>query len=235
MARLELGDDTQLVEDLKDAGFTDFFLGIESLNSNVLSDYNKKLDANLQTKRVRAFSEKGLAVHGAFIFGVEGQTTNDVLYAAKWAADTQISYGFFVCYMEYPYQNRLYGSEQLFPDWRIIQTSPAYQNYCYVGIYPTFMRPSKLQKSFIEGYKIFLENRLDDMDKSYRMTKIKIWHRNLKPVIDGMKKYAHYLESIEAPYYNSNDELLKDNLENDYHKWVKNDPLHFEHMKVIVK
>lgn len=235
MARLEIGDDIQLVEDLKSAGFSDFFLGIESLSGSVLASYNKKLDANLQAKRIRAFSERGLAVHGVFIFGVEGQTYDDVLYSAKWSADNEISYGFFVCYMEYPFQERLYGTETCFPDWRIIQTSPAYQNYCYVGVFPTFMRPSKLQKAFIEGYKIFLENRLSSNEKSYRMTKVRIWNRNLRPVIEGMKKYTQYLETIEAPYYNSNDQLLQDRLKDDYYERVKNDPAHFEHMKVIHK
>jgi hypothetical protein len=135
--------------------------------------------------------------------------------------------------MEYPYQKRLYGTEQRFPDWRIIQTSPAYQNYCYVGIFPTSMRPSKLQRTFIGGFKKFLELRLASKEKSYRMTKIKIWAHNLRYVIEQMEKYAQYLETVESPYYNRNDELFEERLKDDYYKIIKNDPGHFEHMKII--
>lgn len=235
MSRMELGDDVQLVDDLKNVGFSDFFLGIESLDSGILSSYNKKLEADLQAKRVRTFTEKGLAVHGVFIFGVEGQAYDDILYAAEWSAENEISYCFFVCYMEYPYQNRLYGTEQRFPDWRIIQSSPAYQNYCYVGIFPTNMRPSKLQRTFIKGYKKFMEMRLASKEKSYRMTKIKIWNHNLRYVLEQMETYAQYLESIEAPFYNRNDELKQEHLRDYYYEGLKHDPTHFENVPLIIK
>jgi hypothetical protein len=123
----------------------------------------------------------------------------------------------------------------MFPDWRIIQSSPAYQNYVYVSVFPTSMRPSKLQKAFVQGYKVFLEKRLSSDERSYRMTKVKIWRRNLTHVLGRMQEYAEYLESVEGPYYDSNDELLEDRLKSDYYARVRRAPDHFENTPVIMR
>lgn len=233
LCRLELGDDPDLVDELKEAGFSDFLFGIESLSEDVLSSYKKKIDASLQSQRIKVFSKKGLAIHGSFVFGVEGQTYEDVMKAADWSANNEVSYVCFAIYTDYPYQDQLYGTKQLFPDWCMIQSSPAYQHYSYVSVFPKSMRPSKLQRTVIQAYKSFLTKRLSTNEYSPRMRKIKMWGRNMKYTTSRMEEYAQYLEKVEKPYYNSNDQLLEDILREEYYLKAKDNPRCFENMQLI--
>lgn len=233
LSRLELGDDLALVEELKDAGFSDFLLGVESIDEDTLSSYQKKTDANLQSQRIRAFSSIGLAVHGSFVFGADGQTYDDVLRAANWAAEHEFSFVCFAIYTDYPHQKRLYGTYQMFPNWRIMQSSPAYQHYSYVSIFPKSMRPSKLQRVVVQANKTFLEKRLSTGEQSPRMTRLKMWGRNSKYTMDKMEEYAQYLEKVEQPYYNANDELLEERLKKDYYSKIKGETGHLENIQVI--
>lgn len=50
-----------------------------------------------------------------------------------------------------------------------------------------------------------------------------------------MEKYVQFLETVEASYYNSNDELLEDRLIDDYYSKIKRDPEHFENISLIMK
>jgi len=235
MARIELGDDADLVEELKSAGLIECCLGIESLSDDTLSCYQKQSDGMLHSQRIGTFVRKGLAVVGAFVVGTDDQTYDDLIKTAKWAAHNKITFLSLAVYSDYPYQKRLYGTYQMYADWRLMQFSPAFQYFLNVVHFPRQMRPSKLQRTLIQAYNTFLEKRLSTGEQSHVMTRIKMWRRYMDHILDKMEKYVQYLETVEKPYYNSHDELQEDRLKDDYYNRARRDPEHFENISVVMK
>jgi anaerobic magnesium-protoporphyrin IX monomethyl ester cyclase len=123
MTRIDLADDVELLLDLKDAGFHEYCLGVESEDPEVLSAFNKKVDAGQQTQRLLTFAEHDINVHSAIIYGLPNQDMTAIHRTAKWCADARIVHPTFVCLAEYPFQNLLFGSRQDIEDHLIIQGS----------------------------------------------------------------------------------------------------------------
>ena len=236
LTRVDFGDDPDLIREWRSGGVVGMYLGIESIDDSVLSSYNKGVDGDRQKQRVLAFTENGVGVCGTFIFGAEGQTCDDVRKAAEWAVETRLVTPIFACYADYPFQKVLFDTYQEIPDWRIMLDSPAFHHPAYVSTFPTRVRPSKLQRSFIDGYRLFFEKTVSKEAVRAKREYVgysKLWHTYLSgTVYQKMEKYIKLLEQIEAPYYDGNDRLQEDKLQEDYYEAAQQDPRHFENMKV---
>ena len=236
LTRVDIGDDPELVREWRRGGVVGMYLGIESIDDGVLASYNKGVHADKQKERVLAFTGNGVSVCGTFIFGAEGQTCDDVRKAAEWAVETRMMAAIFACYCDYPFQKMLFNTHQEIPDWRIMLDSPAFHHPAYVSIFPTAVRPSKLQQSFTEGYKLFFEKRVTRQairaNEEY-IRQSKLWHEYLRSTVYArMAQYSKLLEQIEAPYYDSRDRLQADKLREDYYTAAQHNEHHFENMTV---
>lgn len=216
MSRIEIADDVHFLKEMRSAGFYEYCLGVESDNANMLNAFNKRVNTNLQTDRLIAFAEQNIYIHSAIIFGLDYQDQNSIYKTARWCADARIMHPTFVCLAEYPFQKLLYGSRQNIEDFRIIMEVPTYQHYSFVGFYPQHMKPSVLQKSIVNSYKIFFDRALEIEKKPRQRMRLKAYAHSINYSIPGMEKHARYLEMIEKPYYTSSGRLKENILRSDF-------------------
>lgn len=220
MTRIDLADDIDLLLDLKSAGFNEYCLGVESEDPGVLSSFNKKVDASLQTQRLLVFAEHDINIHSAIIFGLGNQDMAAIHRTAKWCADARIVHPTFVCLSEYPFQKMLFGARQDIEDHCIIQEVPTFQHYSFVGMFPRHMRPSQLQQGIIDSYRIFFDQVFRIEHKPQRRSRLKMYEKSIALSLPGMEKHIRFLETLEKPYYYDddtlNEPLLKEHFEEKY-------------------
>lgn len=216
MSRIEVADNIELLLHLKEAGFCEYCLGVESENDAVLRAFNKRVNASLQTERLLRFAENDINIHSAIIFGLEAQDMEAMEQTASWCAEARIMHPTFVCLAEYPFQNLLYGSHQDIEDHRIIMEVPTYQHYSFVGIFPRHMRPSKLQEAILKSYDIFFVRALEIETRPQRRMRLKSYARSVEQGKAGMRHHIEFLKQIEKPYYNSSGNLREEALKSDF-------------------
>lgn len=213
MSRIDHADDRNLVSALRNAGFEEYCLGVESEDPIVLDAFNKKVDASLQTARLRSFAAQGIYTHSAIIFGLERQDMAAIERTARWCADARIVHPTFVCLAEYPFQNLLFGSRQDVEDHRIIMGVPTYQHYSFVGIFPRHMPPSRLQEGILQSYNTFFKRAFEIESRPQRRMRLKSYARSVAMGTAGMKRHAEFLRNLEQPYYTSSGTLREELLE----------------------
>lgn len=216
MSRVDVADDVELLLDLRDSGFREYCLGVESEDPGVLKSFNKKVEASLQTERLQRFAEHDIYTHSAIIFGLDLQDAAAIERTAAWCAEARIVHPTFVCLAEYPFQNLLFGSRQDIEDHRIIMEVPTYQHYSFVGIFPRHIRASDLQRCIIRSYEVFFERAFALETRPSRRARLKSYARSVKVGIPGMERHVRFLEALEKPYYTASGELRENRLLEDF-------------------
>jgi anaerobic magnesium-protoporphyrin IX monomethyl ester cyclase len=216
MSRIDHADNLDLVRQLRRAGFEEYCLGVESESEEVLTAFNKKVDADGQTGRLLRFAENDVYIHSAIIFGLDIQDRSAIRATARWCADARIVHPTFVCLAEYPFQKLLFGARQDIEDHRVIMEVPTYQHYSFVGIFPHHMRPSTLQRAIIEAYDIFFARAMEIEKVPQRRARIKAYSRSVAMSRAGMERHIADLEQIEKPYYTSSGSLRESLLKSDF-------------------
>jgi Radical SAM superfamily/B12 binding domain len=216
MSRVDVADDLELLLALRDAGFQEYCLGVESEDPGVLKSFNKKVEASRQAERLRRFAEHDVYTHSAIIFGLEAQDSAAIERTARWCAEARIVHPTFVCLAEYPFQNLLFGSRQDVEDHRIIMEVPTYQHYSFVGIFPRHMPPSELQRGIIRSYEVFFERAFELESRPQRRMRLKSYARSVRVGIPGMERHIRFLEELEKPYYTAAGTLREDLLRSDF-------------------
>jgi hypothetical protein len=216
MSRIEVADNIDLLLHLKEAGFGEYCLGVESENDAVLRAFNKRVNASLQTERLLRFAENDINIHSAIIFGLESQDIGAMEQTAAWCAEARIVHPTFVCLAEYPFQKLLYGSHQDIEDHRIIMEVPTYQHYSFVGIFPRHMRPSELQGAILRSYDIFFARAFEIETRPQRRMRLKSYARSVEQGRAGMERHIEFLKQIEKPYYTGAGTLKEEALKADF-------------------
>ena len=227
MSRIDLADNVDLLLRLKEAGFEEYCLGVESEDPSALDIFNKKVDPSLQTKRLHTFAEHDIYIHSAIIYGLDEQDAAAIRRTARWCAEARIVHPTFVCLAEYPFQNLLFGSRQDVEDHRIIMGVPTYQHYSFVGMFPRHMRPSELQQLIAESYEIFFKRAFEIEKRPQRRVRLKMYSRSIDQSLPGMRKHIAFLKEFERPYYTKDgilkEQMLVDEFEEKYgdmRKWL---------------
>lgn len=216
MSRVEVADSLDLLLTLKESGFEEYCLGVESENPGVLNTFNKGYDAEKQTSRLLTFAEHDILTHSAIIFGLESQNGSAIERTARWCAEARLVHPTFVCLAEYPFQNLLFGSRQDIEDHRILMHVPTYQHYSFVGIFPRHMRPSQLQRAIYSSYNIFFQRAFEIENRPQRRMRLKAYQRSVALGKQGMEAHAQFLETLEKPYYTPSGQLKEDLLKADF-------------------
>ena len=216
LTRVTIADDLDLVEDLKAAGFDEYYFGVESEDPAVLKAFNKNVDASEQTRRLLTMAEHDIYVHAGLIFGTEAQDQDAMERTARWCAEARIIHPNFYCITDYPFQKALYGTHQDVEDHRIIMRQPNYQHFSYVGIFPRHMRPSELQRALLRCMDIFFERAYEVEKRPKRLVRLKAFARLKASERLEAERHLELLERVERPYYTRGGELKEDLLRADF-------------------
>lgn len=217
MSRIEFADDGELLDELKQSGFDEYCIGVESEDPSVLQAFNKRVDASQQTQRLLSLAERDLYTHSAIIFGLDRQDLPMIQKTARWCAEARLMHPTFVCLAEYPFQKLMFASRQDIEDHRIIRAVPTYQHYSFVGIFPRHMRPSRLQLAILESYDIFFARALEIETRPQRWARLKSYERSVALGRPGMQRHIEFLEQLEQPFYRGSDDVLdEDALKQDF-------------------
>jgi len=86
-ASINVADDAKFLKLASKAGCREVLIGVESENTNQLKQSNKlhnaKISPNLFKKKFRKIRKNGIAVLGAYIFGMDGDTKKDLFQRLK--------------------------------------------------------------------------------------------------------------------------------------------------------
>ena len=70
---------------MADVGAYRIFLGLESVNENILDSYGKKIKNEEQVKAINILRKYGIGIHASFIIGDFDETEQMVLNTINWA------------------------------------------------------------------------------------------------------------------------------------------------------
>lgn len=216
LTRVSIADDSELVEDLKAAGFDEYYFGVESEDPEVLKAFNKNIEATEQTERLLKMAELDIFIHAGLIFGTSAQDKTAVERTARWCAEARIIHPNFYCITDYPFQNILHGTRQDVEDHRIIPGHTNYQHFSFVGIYPRHMRPSELQRTLAKCSDDFFVRALEIEKRPKRIVRLKAVARLKASERHEVERHTAMLEKLEAPYYTRSGELKEDLLKADF-------------------
>ncbi|MGA0603088.1 hopanoid biosynthesis associated radical SAM protein HpnJ [Caulobacter sp. KR2-114] len=76
----------ETLKKLKDGGLRLLLVGYESGNQQILHNIKKGMRIEVAEKFTKDCHELGIAIHGTFILGLPGETTETMVETAKWAA-----------------------------------------------------------------------------------------------------------------------------------------------------
>jgi radical SAM superfamily enzyme YgiQ (UPF0313 family) len=216
LTRASIADDEDLVEDLKAAGFEDYYFGVESEDPDVLKAFNKNIEAGEQTTRLLKMAEHDIFIHAGLIFGTDAQDKVAVERTARWCAESRIIHPNFYCITDYPFQGVLHGHRQDVEDHRIIMRHINYQHFSFVGIFPRHMRPSVLQRTLARVSDEFFVRALEIETRPKRIVRLKAVARLKAAERQEVERHTAFLEQLEAPYYTGAGELKEDLLKSDF-------------------
>jgi anaerobic magnesium-protoporphyrin IX monomethyl ester cyclase len=216
LTRVSIADDEELVEDLKSAGFEDYYFGVESEDPEVLKAFNKNVEAGEQTTRLLKMAEHDTFIHAGLIFGTDAQDRAAVERTARWCAEARIIHPNFYCITDYPFQSVLHGARQDVEDHRIIMGHINYQHFSFVGIFPRNMRPSVLQQTLAKCSDDFFVRAFEVETRPKRLVRLKAVARLKAAERQEVERHTAFLERIEAPYYTAAGELKEDLLKADF-------------------
>jgi hypothetical protein len=212
LVRMDLCEDTDLLQTMRDAGVCNLSVGIESVREETLTAFRKKTSPGLLAKAIDTFHRYGFSVTGLFIVGydTEGLESLDRIRdfidhtgIAKWRVSP-------LCQTpEVPGQflppHRIFTWDELQPFGR---ETADFMNGEYVFFFPRHIRPSDLQRGILRfNRKMCAWPAL-----------VRLWgaRRRLWPLILRVgnnfaqrwvqqqvlaSRYIQMLETIERPFY----------------------------------
>jgi len=214
--RVENAQDEDMLPLLRKAGFTNVYVGFESLDVETQREWNKVLKLREMGDCIEAYHRHGIRVHGSFLMGSDGQRAENIVSTMEWAEEHGCDYISMYCLIPTQMQENV-----CIPKKRMLAPSWDYVNGNYVTFFPLHMKPSTLQTSV-----------LDCLDRFYHPARIAKKVRRLGKVNNPLlfagalagiwatlrrnraefDKYTDYLRSMEAGFYDEREELIESRL-----------------------
>ncbi|MHB8338104.1 MAG: B12-binding domain-containing radical SAM protein [Ignavibacteriaceae bacterium] len=141
-----------MVKRMAEVGAYRVFLGLESVNENVLDSYGKNIDNEEQTKAIHLLRKYGIGIHGSFIVGDINETKEMIMKTVNWAKKMNPQLAQFSLLTPFPgtqlYDDIKKENKFLHNDWRLFD-----------ALHPTIklnnLSPVEAQKLIIDSYKKF--------------------------------------------------------------------------------
>ncbi|HWM88785.1 MAG TPA: radical SAM protein [Kofleriaceae bacterium] len=214
--RVENARDEELLPLLRRAGFTNVYVGFESLSSSTQGEWNKQFRLREMADCVRTYHRHGLRVQGSFIFGSDDQEAGDIEATTKWVLENDVDYvSYYVLIPTQMSENACISRRRmLVPSWD-------YVNGNYVTHFPLRMRPSELQQVMRDAlfrfyHPLQLPRRLARMgwvnNRHAFAGASAMIYASLKLNSGDLDEYTAYLRTIERPYYDASGHLIEERL-----------------------
>ena len=240
-ARIEVGEDPELLELMKQAGFEVLAIGIESITDSVLAEYDKRQTLRQIDENIDIIHSHGLRIFAAIMFGADADTVQTLRATIDYLIEKDVSHVGINSTTPAALQTKVFGIPQLLPDNRFIHNDWRFFNGNFVVHYPKNMKPSTLQKEIIRGYskfysikrnlraESFLLQLLVPPARFFRFYPSKFPAKQtlvneaiygllgrrtyvVQPLIKNMKRYIPVLEKFEEGFYDKNENLIQDRL-----------------------
>lgn len=214
--RVENARDEEMLPLLRRAGFTNIYVGFESLSASTQVEWNKSFRTREMAECLQTYHRHGLRVQGSFIFGSDEQELGDIEATLRWAQENDVDYVSF--YVLIPTQM---AENACIPRRRMLAPSWDYVNGNYVTHFPLRMPPSVLQTGIRDALFRFynplgLPRRMARIGsvnnpRAFAASSTAIY-ATLKIHGRDLDEYTSYLRTIERPFYDAAGHLLEDRL-----------------------
>ena len=213
-----IGNDREMLDLLREAGFMRIFVGFESINPNTLRDWNKKQSEATMRKCINNMHAADIHIHGSFMFGGETDSEEIIDATIDFAIETEIMTASFFSYCEYPFESYSDDySTKILPAYRLLPDNLNFYNLNFVSIFPKLVRPSVLQKKLIEAHERFYSMKrvwhaLRTGDRKRTRQRF-LGHLAQQKMLTQMYNYLPYLEETEKGKYDNHGVLIEDALD----------------------
>ncbi len=93
----------ELLKAMRESGCAGLILGLESRRQNTLNEAGKRfVKAESYEWRIRAIQSHGISLWGAFIFGLDSDTWQDLMYTTRWAQRMNLAMSCYPILTPYP-------------------------------------------------------------------------------------------------------------------------------------
>ncbi len=193
--RSDVASDPELLDLMKEAGFTAFFIGFESVNPETLELYNKKQTVGDIERAVEEIHRRGISVHGMFVFGSDADCKETFDETVRFAKRNRIETVQFLILTPLPGTHHF---EKLASEGRIVCNEWRRFDAFNAVFLPKNMSPYNLQmltiKTMKRFYSVFRSIRLLLTGKlllaalnAYAWLTIAVWSSNNRKWLRKMK------------------------------------------------
>ncbi len=150
--RADVARRPELLDAMREAGCTIFFIGLESVNQEALTDANKKQDLNQVSEHLKAIRAREINIHGMFVFGFDGDRYDTMQRTVEFAQRHDLMSVQFLILTPFP-GTRTY--EQMKAESRLLTNDWARYDGHHVCFRPKNVTPVELQRWQQQGHKQF--------------------------------------------------------------------------------
>ena len=158
-ATIDIGDDAEVLEQLRAAGCILLLLGVETLSQSNMDGLNKRLDVTRHAQRIAQVRKAGIAVGGYFILGLDGDSRETFDQTFEFIHQSRIAIPILNLLLPAPGTQtfeRLRGQGRLLLDdpEALLRNNERYataSSHCLHQ--PQNMSPAELEASFLQLYR----------------------------------------------------------------------------------
>lgn len=204
--RHEVAADGELLDLLRQAGFSQLYIGGESLNDDVFMRMNKRQTVEKLLRSIETIKAHGMDVTLSFQAGNDEDDSRALERAVDFGLEHDLSGVYFISMWSWPD-----SPSSVFPLNRMILRSLDYTSGHFVTHFPLHMKPSTLQLDILAQQRRFWSparipgllrrGRID------RVTSLLVQRYALSLFEKPVEEYVHYLREVEHGFYGPGEEL----------------------------
>lgn len=213
--RIETARDADFIRQIKNLGVGVIFLGIESIHDPTLHLYGKDQSKQDIVAALKVCRDHDMKVLGFFVLGADTDTSDVAPRSVEFAIENRLHHiGLFSLY-GFPDQMQSIGIPQIIGNARFIHHDWRFFNSNFVVHFPLQMKPSRLQRGIIDGYRAFDRYALSSLDAAPGAALPE------RRILKTMEDYCVYLKDVEKGLYDRQGRLQTERLSETYPPKVK--------------
>jgi len=148
--RADIARDPELLQEMRDAGCIQVYLGLESVNQDSLDAADKKQDLEQTREHIRRIHAVGIRVHGMFVFGFDTDGEGTLERTMAFARELALSTVQFLILTPLP-GSRTY--RELEAQGRLLSRNWNHFDAHHVAFQPAVVSPAELQRWQMVGHE----------------------------------------------------------------------------------
>jgi len=204
--RHEIASDAELLDLLRRAGFTQLYIGAESLNDEVFTRMNKRQTVERLVRSIETIRRHDIDVTLSFQAGNDEDDAGALERAVDFGLEHDLSGVYFISTWSWPD-----SPSAVFDRRRMILKSLDYTSGHFVTHFPLRMRPSTLQRAILAAQRRFWSlARLPSLLARGRLDRalgLAVQRHALSLFEEPVARYVEYLSEIEEGYYDAAERL----------------------------